>query len=218
MNASLCMHAAHTDGPKVVELTTKDIREAAAVLGRGMRDNPLHVRALGSDPDARQRALTGMFASYLEQILTKGFVLGASSSRTLVGVCAMVEPGRCQPSAGEKLRLLPGLFRGGSILSTARVLSWVGRWARHDPSCEHWHLGPVGVDRDLQGRGVGTAMLEVFCSRMDQSRSIAYLETDKSENVGFYERFGFRVSAQDAVLGVPNWFMIRDSHERVEQD
>jgi len=40
---------------------------------------------------------------------------------------------------------------------------------------------------------------------------MAYLETDKRENVAFYERFGFQTQAQEPVLEVPNWFMVRRS-------
>ena len=35
------------------------------------------------------------------------------------------------------------------------------------------------------------------------------LETDKWENVHFYERHGYTVIAKADVIGVPNWFMIR---------
>ena len=52
-------------------------------------------------------------------------------------------------------------------------------------------------------------MLSAFCERMDQGHTLAYLETDKFENVGFYQRFGFRVIQQAVVLGIPNWFMSR---------
>jgi hypothetical protein len=52
-------------------------------------------------------------------------------------------------------------------------------------------------------------MLVGFCARMDYSRMLSYLETDKSENVRFYEKFGFTVVAEAKVLGVPNWFMSR---------
>jgi len=45
--------------------------------------------------------------------------------------------------------------------------------------------------------------------RMDTCRTLSYLETDKSENVRFYERFGFTVVAEVNVLGVRNWFMSR---------
>jgi hypothetical protein len=51
--------------------------------------------------------------------------------------------------------------------------------------------------------------MEVFRAQMDAVGEAAYLETDKPENVRFYERFGFEVVGEEEVLGVPNWFMIR---------
>jgi len=51
--------------------------------------------------------------------------------------------------------------------------------------------------------------MAAFCARMDQVHSVSYLETDKPENVGFYQKFGFRVIGDGNVLGVPNWFMSR---------
>ena len=44
---------------------------------------------------------------------------------------------------------------------------------------------------------------------MDAESGLAYLETDKPENVRFYERFGFRVTNEAQVLNIPNWFMTR---------
>ena len=41
---------------------------------------------------------------------------------------------------------------------------------------------------------------------------MAYLETDKIENVRFYERFGFRVVGGTDVLGTGTWFMNRPGH------
>lgn len=44
-----------------------------------------------------------------------------------------------------------------------------------------------------------------------RSLSTRTLETDKSENVRFYDRFGFTVRGQAEVIGVQNWFMQRKS-------
>ncbi len=52
-------------------------------------------------------------------------------------------------------------------------------------------------------------MMQVFCAQMDAAREDAYLETDKPENVRFYERFGFEVVGEQEVLGVTNYFMLR---------
>jgi ribosomal protein S18 acetylase RimI-like enzyme len=174
-----------------------------------MRDNPLHVQAFGEDPQRRGTALARMFEVVLNQYVRKGTVLGAFESDTLVAVCAMIRPGRCQATPVEKLRILPALLAGSGLRSTIRVAQWGSRWSRYDPSEVHWHLGPVAVDLPMQGKGIGTALLRQFSAQMDAEQSVAYLETDKAENVPFYNRFRFDVASQDEVLGVNNWFMIR---------
>ena len=56
-------------------------------------------------------------------------------------------------------------------------------------------------------------MLAAFCKLMDSFCAFSYLETDKSENVRFYQKFGFKVMAEAEVLGVPNWFMCRPKNQ-----
>jgi predicted N-acetyltransferase YhbS len=64
----------------------------------------------------------------------------------------------------------------------------------------------------LQQLGIGSRMMEKSCEIIDQKKDAAYLETDRPENVPFYERFGFAVSAEEQILGVRNWFMWRSPH------
>ena len=99
----------------------------------------------------------------------------------------MARPGFCQPATIEKTRVFPAAVIGNPIPTPFRILSWVGEWARRDPSVPHWHLGPVAVEPDLQGCGIGTAMLHAFCAIVDSTGANAYLETDKSENVRLYQ-------------------------------
>jgi len=195
---------------KIQELSQSELAEAALVLGRGMRDNPLHVWAFGLDPLAREQALRRVFDAVLRQQMSTSVVLSARSAGALVGVCGMACPGTCQPTMTEKLRLVPLMLAGAGVGPTIRLAAWISRWARHDPKRPHWHLGPVGVERHLQGQGIGSELLREFCRRMDDEHATAYLETDKGENVTFYRRFGFRVTAEDEVVGVPNWFMTRE--------
>lgn len=198
-------------GVEVRPLVETETTAAAAVLGRGMRDNPIHERAFGADAGRREAALTRLFGAVLGGHVERGTILGAFSSGTLVGVCSMVPPGVCQLSGMDKLRMIPTLVGAAGLGPALRALRWAGAWAGHDPKAPHWHLGPVGVERALQGKGIGGALLRAFCARMDQARAMAYLETDKSENVAIYEHFGFRTVAEDQVLGIPNWFMVRNA-------
>jgi GNAT superfamily N-acetyltransferase len=123
----------------------------------------------------------------------------------------MVPPERCQLTITEKMPVLSALIRGSGLRSSLRVLKWAGDWSRHDSTTSHWHLGPVAVDRDLQGKGIGSVLLSEYCRRIDQHHSAGYLETDKAENVVFYKRFGFEVIDEHQVLGIQNWFMLRDA-------
>jgi ribosomal protein S18 acetylase RimI-like enzyme len=192
---------------EVRDLALLDIPAAAALLGRGMRDNPLHRRAFGENPARREADLAGLFAGVLPRTLREGTILGAFTGGRLDGVCAMVAPGRCRLTIVERARLAPRLLAALGPARLAALLRWTGAWERRDPAEPHWHLGPVGVERERQGQGVGSALLAEFVRRT--AGTSTWLETDKSENVKFYQRFGFVVIREEPVLGTPGWFMRR---------
>jgi len=192
-------------------LAPSEARLAAAVLGRGMRDNPLHIAALGEDSAFRENALAGIFRAFLAmEVSKKGCVLAAFRQGTLVGVCGMMRPGCCQLAPPEKIALLPKLLWNCGARGTKKLLSQFGNWSTHDPAERHWHLGPVGIERELQGQGIGSLLLREFARAVDDDKATAWLETDKEVNVTFYRKHGFDVVAQDTVNGVPNWFMKRE--------
>jgi ribosomal protein S18 acetylase RimI-like enzyme len=193
----------------VRELNEIELPAAVGIIARGMRDNPLHISALGNDADLRTNRLTGMFTVALPLLLTKGAVLGAFDGDTLVGIAGMIAPGRCQPTFGEKLTLTPRIVPAVGAGVAARVLRWLDAWEKHDPQQPHWHLGPVAVDAHLQRTGIGTLLMNEYCSRLDATHDVGYLETDKASNVTFYEKFGFETTASALVLDTPNWFMMR---------
>jgi len=173
-----------------------------------MRDNPAHVAAFGADPERRQRRLERFFRAFFKAMRAQT-PLAAYDAGTLVGVTGVAPPGTCQPAMFEELRLLPTVLAMGPTTS-ARIMRWVAAWAAHDPTEPHSHLGPLAVDAHLQGRGIGTRILVEYCDRLDSAGELAYLETDKAVNVRIYERHGFRVVAEERVIGVPNWFMRRE--------
>lgn len=204
----------HTNETIEVRLVSPlEFHEAGNVLGNGMRDNPLCIQALGTDISFRERALSKIFPAFVRTELKKGKVLGAYLNGKLVGICGMLKPGLCQLSPVEKIKLLPLLIKSNGFSGTFRMLKWFGEWEKHDYKESHWHLGPVGIKRDLQRQGIGSLLLQSFCNLMDQEKSIAYLETDKPENVEFYKKFGFEVIKKIDVIGTPNWLMARKAQE-----
>lgn len=176
-----------------------------------MRDNPLHLAVFGDDRMRLEPLLAEAFARLLRRQMRIGHVLGAYEDGALVGVAAMVAPGRCRLPVPERLAMLGVLARGGALHRLPRVVRWLQAWQRHDPRVDHWHLGPAAVLRGRQGQGIGSVLMDAVCTRLDREGALGYLETDKPENVRLYRRGGFEVVATQSVLGVPNWFMLRQA-------
>ncbi|MGH0031803.1 MAG: GNAT family N-acetyltransferase [Myxococcota bacterium] len=91
-----------------------------------------------------------------------------------------------------------------------------GRWARvfdhlhalHPPS-PHWYLSTLGVAPEARRRGLGRALVARLADRADAAGVPCYLETDRPENLAFYEPAGFRVERESEILGVRVWHLTR---------
>jgi ribosomal protein S18 acetylase RimI-like enzyme len=195
---------------EIRDLRRDEVDAAVGVLARGMRDNPLHVAAYGDDPERRlwchARLMRGLFDVFGAQQ-----PICAVRDGALLGVTGVAPAATCQPTAAQRIRLLPSML-GLGPRTAAHVGRWLSSWARHDLHEPHVHLGPLAVDAHLQGRGTGSLIMREHCRRLDAGGHVGYLETDKRENVRFYGRFGFEVIGEEAVIGVPNWFMRRAPH------
>ncbi|MBD5787419.1 GNAT family N-acetyltransferase [Cellulosimicrobium terreum] len=160
--------------------------DVAALLGRGMADNPLHRVVYGSSEATAARSHARLMRVLLASPRLDVDVVERDG--TPVGVAAAA---------------------GAGPLVAARLVAWTGQWARHDPVGPHVHLGPVSVDRHLRGRGIGGVLLARHTRRLDAAGVVGYVETDRPEAVGFYRRFGYTVVGESDVLGVRCWFMRR---------
>jgi ribosomal protein S18 acetylase RimI-like enzyme len=192
---------------EVRDLRPQDVRAAVGVLARGMRDNPLHVAAYGDDAERRLRCHTRLMRGLFAALPTQEPICAVSNG-TLLGVTGVAPVGTCRPTTAQRLRLLPSVIALGPR-TAGRVGAWNSCWAERDPAEPHVHLGPLAVDAHLQGQGIGSLIMREHCTRLDRAGELGYLETDKAENVRFYERFGFEVVGEDSVIGVPNWYMQR---------
>ena len=79
----------------------------------------------------------------------------------------------------------------------------LARGMRDNPN----HIAVWGDDPDYRVQ----ALTGFMGATVDEAGDAAYLETDKEENVGYYERFDFETVGEVDVLGVRNWFMRRSA-------
>jgi ribosomal protein S18 acetylase RimI-like enzyme len=197
---------------EVSPLREDELRSAAALLGRAFCENAMNRVVVPGSAQRRERSNAAGMRAVLPLARTRGTVLAARSAERLAGVLIALPPGVTQlgrPSLGTLLRL--ALSQGLGVAS---------RWSAvaealqlHRPLAPHAYLATLGVEPALQRGGVGRTLLQEWLGSVDAARQRAYLETDSTENVLWYERFGFALRAELTVLGVTVHLMERPARD-----
>jgi GNAT superfamily N-acetyltransferase len=86
------------------------------------------------------------------------------------------------------VRVIP--YVAPHLVATVRLLDLIESMHPHEP---HWYLATLGTDPEMQGKGVGSALMRPALDHCDTEGWPAYLESSKERNVPFYRRHGFEV-------------------------
>ena len=74
------------------------------------------------------------------------------------------------------------------------------------------HLLMMGVAQEFQGKGFGGNLLRALIEKAEAEKKSIYLETQKENNVKFYEKYEFSVMKKINLpepLNLPMWLMVR---------
>ena len=199
--------------PSVAPIRTEEIPAAATVLARAFADAP-QFRFLLPDDAKRPARLCWYWEATLRASVHSGEIVDVVPGPSQSEVCAVAiwePPWRGKHRAltlarsglwAAPIRLGPASWRRKRALSTA--LSTLAKPA----PC--WYLNAIGVEPSEQRRGLGTALLRRMLGRIDHDSMPSFLDTSARENLGYYERFGFRVTATaELPNGLPVWGMHR---------
>lgn len=185
-------------------MTPAHLPDVCDLLARAFVSNPLHVAVFGAGALERNREFfrVGIPA-------TRGHKIVAVQDDRVVGFTNWTASAKCQFTIAEKIQLMPPLMRAVGPRVALRVSGWLSVWAAHDPAEAHLHLGPIAVEPDAQGRGIGRLMMTRYCEALDRDGFAGHLETDRPGNVAFYEQSGFLLTEEVLIRGVRNYFMRR---------
>ncbi len=184
--------------------------EAAEVLGRAFKDDPLSVAVLrGQPPAERVKHMAALFTAELSVCVRRGGPLAVTEHDKTLAAAIIYPPGTYPVPLHEQVKVVLKTIGGAGLYGLGRATGAFGDLAKHHPKDNHYYLQFIGVEPALQGKGMGSSILSRLVQRADYDRVGCYLKNPNSRNVPLYQRFGFQIVREEPVIGVPVWFMWR---------
>lgn len=180
------------------------IPAAARLLARAFVTSPTHIAAFGMLDLERTEVF---FYAQLAALDGPAFV--AMQGSRLVGFAHWDVAPHSRFTAEHDALVVEAVTRSADAETAQRLRQWFSAWRRHAPARPHVHLGPLAVDPDLRGTGIGSRLMARFCDGLDRTGLPGYLETDRLFQVTFFRRFEFEVVQEIDVLGRRHWLMMR---------
>lgn len=185
-----------------------DVPALADMLVRSFADDPV-ANFMFAGERRRRLGLHSFFVAQLRrQYLPRGHVYATEGAE---GVAVWGQPDRARSEVKELVQLLP---TAPFLVSTRihRALRLLLEIDGLHPKEPHWYLATLAAEPALQGRGIGSALLESQLAKIDEEGSPTYLESSKERNVPLYARFGFEVIEEfrSSVGSPPIWRMWRE--------
>jgi len=187
------------------QATIGDIGRLKEVLADAFHEDPVFGWLI---PDARRRRarLRRFFAVELRHVSLPRGQVWTTAEQT--GVAMTLPPGswRVPPRA----TLLEGRCFGARLGRAAR-LGFAMEWHHaRQVRRPHHYIRDVGVLPEMQGLGLGSALMGPTLERCDRQGLSAYLEASSERSAALYARLGFRVLRELRVGGSPPlWLMLR---------
>ena len=178
------------------QLRPEEVERAATMLARAFVGRPFTL-LLADDEAGRFEASRLTFAALARYGLEYGEVV-TTDALDAVAIWWAPEYLEVTDERAASTGLAEAAARLGSA-AWARVETYdaVATEIHHRSIREpHWYLCVIGVAPEAQGRGLASRLLAQMFERLDRDQLPAYLDTNVSENVAFYEGRGFVVTTQ----------------------
>jgi GNAT superfamily N-acetyltransferase len=194
-------------------LRAEEVDQAAGMLARAFRDDPGSI-IIEPDPSKREAANRTLFSVIVRHAVAVGEVTAAIADGRILGIATWLPPGRVLPTEDELVAA--GLLDAVAAVPEAAtrmgpMVAFLDEQMGRAISGPHWRLEFFGVERELQGSGLGSRLLEPGHARADAAGELAYLETFTAKNVAWYSKRGWDVVIEGIVPGTdtPVWGLIR---------
>jgi GNAT superfamily N-acetyltransferase len=160
----------------------------AAMLTAAFFDDPV-IGWAWADPTRRRQILPGFFELMVAASLEHDHTY---ATEDLGGAALWMPPAALEVSDEEAAAFAAAVELVAEEFAPA-VLQLFAILDHHHPHEPHYYLPIIGTRPELQGRGIGSALLAPMLERCDRQHLPAYLEATSERNQALYARHGFRI-------------------------
>ncbi len=184
--------------PTIRSAQMAEVDALAATLANAFGDDPMFRWVTGAEPaESIESKLQVLFGALAKQQLRRDDHL-VFTSEDGFGVAVWMHPNQWKMPPLTTLRVLPAMVRS---LGTRfpRMLGAFSAIEKVHPEAEHYFLEALGTARQMQGKGLGSALIRPMLERCDAEGMPAYLESSNPQNIPFYARHGFQPTGEIVV-------------------
>lgn len=185
--------------------TAEDVGRLKTVLAEAFLDDPVFAWLMPKDGKrlAQLRRYFGLDLGHYA--LPHGLVW---TTNDLIGAALTLPPGKWR--VPPLTTLMHGSAFGVRLPRAARMGATMEWRHAHEIRGPHYYVRDIGVHPDMQGRGLGGALMRPTLDRCDREGVSAYIEASSERSAALYERLGFQHTKELHVGGSPPlWLMIR---------
>lgn len=188
-------HAGRPADPSLRRASTTDTRRLAGVLADAFVEDPIFGWLMPHATTRRARLRRFFAIELVRYALPRGEVW---TTHDLAGAALSLPPGAWH--VPRRATVMEGSAFGIHVGRAARYQAAMDRRHIREP---HYYVRDIGVLPDMQGKGLGTALMAPTLKRCDQEGLPAYIEASTERSAALYERLGFQLTRELHIGGSP---------------
>ena len=183
--------------PQIRPATPADVDLIAGIMIDSFAEDPVidYMIPAGPDRERRHRLLRAADVRW-DYVRTGKVLIAGDGAGGGLGALLWKPAGARKPSAWEAGRSSLAFVRAVGAKRPIKLLRDLAAVEKKHPKWPHGYMGEIGVRRDAQGQGIGSALLRHALEACDATGTGAFLESSSVANLPLYRRHGFEVVEQ----------------------